>query len=89
LCPHSEILFFQLKGLSGATLNAEIKKYISMLELEPKENVASRSLSGGMQRKLAAGVALCGGSKVSCNTSFFRQLDKLISVYITAALQDI
>ena len=36
-----------------------------MLELEPKENAASTTLSGGMKRKLAAGVALCGGSKVS------------------------
>ena len=64
--PHFEIFFSQLKGLSGAALNAEIKKYISLLELEPKENSASSTLSGGMQRKLAAGVALCGDSKVSC-----------------------
>jgi hypothetical protein len=55
-----------LKGLSGAGLNTEIEKYIKLLELEPKENAASSTLSGGMKRKLAAGVALCGGSKVSC-----------------------
>jgi ATP-binding cassette subfamily A (ABC1) protein 3 len=55
-----------LKGLSGEELNAEVKKYVSLLELEPKENAASSTLSGGMKRKLAAGVALCGGSKVSC-----------------------
>lgn len=66
MCPYFEILFSQLKGLSGDELNAEIKKYVSLLELEPKENSASSTLSGGMKRKLAAGVALCGGSKVSC-----------------------
>jgi ABC-type multidrug transport system ATPase subunit len=60
-----EIFCPQMKGLSGAALKAEIKKYISLLELEPKENAESYKLSGGMQRKLAAGVALCGGSKVS------------------------
>jgi ATP-binding cassette subfamily A (ABC1) protein 3 len=65
LCSHFEILFSQLKGLSGDALNDEIKKYISRLELEPKENAASKTLSGGMKRKLSAGVALCGGSKVS------------------------
>jgi ABC-type polar amino acid transport system ATPase subunit len=54
-----------MKGLTGAALRAEIKKYISLLELEPKENSKCSTLSGGMQRKLAAGVALCGGSKVS------------------------
>ncbi|GFG32765.1 hypothetical protein Cfor_06296 [Coptotermes formosanus] len=76
LCPQHNVLFEDLsvrehlyffgkmKGLSGAALNAEIKKYISLLELEPKENAASSTLSGGMQRKLAAGVALCGGSKI-------------------------
>lgn len=58
-------IFFQLKGLTGAALKAEIKKYISLLELNPKENSECYTLSGGMQRKLAAGVALCGGSKVS------------------------
>jgi ATP-binding cassette subfamily A (ABC1) protein 3 len=66
LFPYVELLFSQLKGLSGAELNAEIKKYISLLELEPKENAASSTLSGGMKRKVAAGVALCGDSKVSC-----------------------
>jgi ATP-binding cassette subfamily A (ABC1) protein 3 len=59
------IIFPQLKGLSGAVLKAEIKKYVSLLDLEPKENAECSTLSGGMQRKLAAGVALCGGSKVS------------------------
>jgi ABC-type multidrug transport system ATPase subunit len=54
-----------MKGLSDHALKAEIKKYILLLELEPKENTESSKLSGGMQRKLAAGVALCGGSKVS------------------------
>ncbi|XP_023714575.1 ATP-binding cassette sub-family A member 3 isoform X4 [Cryptotermes secundus] len=76
LCPQHNVLFEDLtvrehlyffgkmKGLSGHALKAEIKKYISLLELEPKEHTESSKLSGGMQRKLAAGVALCGGSKI-------------------------
>lgn len=35
-----------------------------MLELVPKTNSKSSELSGGMQRKLSVGIALCGGSKV-------------------------
>lgn len=76
LCPQHNVLFKdltvrehlyffgKLKGLSGVELNAEIKKYVTLLQLEPKENAASSTLSGGMKRKLAAGVALCGGSKI-------------------------
>lgn len=75
-CPQHNILFEELtvrehlyffsklKGLKGNALETEIRKYIKMLELEPKEHAQSHTLSGGMKRKLAAGVALCGGSKV-------------------------
>ncbi|PSN43689.1 hypothetical protein C0J52_19461 [Blattella germanica] len=75
-CPQHNILFDELtvrehlyffsklKGLTGNSLDTEIRKYIKVLDLEAKENAQSRTLSGGMKRKLAAGVALCGGSKV-------------------------
>nr|CAD7269391.1 unnamed protein product [Timema shepardi] len=42
----------------------EIKRYLRILELEPKENSQSHTLSGGMKRKLSAAVALCGNSQV-------------------------
>ncbi|KAJ9596524.1 hypothetical protein L9F63_012466, partial [Diploptera punctata] len=75
-CPQHNILFEELtvrehlyffsklKGLKGNSLETEIRKYIRTLELEPKEHAQSQTLSGGMKRKLAAGVALCAGSKV-------------------------
>ncbi|XP_069685343.1 phospholipid-transporting ATPase ABCA3-like isoform X4 [Periplaneta americana] len=76
LCPQHNVLFEDLtvrehlyffgkmKGLSGTALETEIRKYVSLLDLEPKEHSQCQTLSGGMQRKLAAGVALCGGSKI-------------------------
>lgn len=76
LCPQHNILFDQLtvkehldffgklKGLTGKALEAETSRFIEMLELVNKTNSPSSSLSGGMKRKLAAAVALCGGSKV-------------------------
>ncbi|GLH10673.1 Multidrug resistance protein homolog 49 [Gryllus bimaculatus] len=79
LCPQHNVLFDELtvrehlyffgklKGLSGKELEDEIRKYLQLLQLEPKEHKQSRTLSGGMKRKLAAGVALCGKSKVSAS----------------------
>ncbi|GLH10706.1 Multidrug resistance protein homolog 49 [Gryllus bimaculatus] len=76
LCPQHNVLFDELtvrehlyffgklKGLTGKELEDEIQKYVRLLQLEPKEHAQSRTLSGGMKRKLAAGVALCGKSKV-------------------------
>lgn len=76
LCPQHNILFDELtvrehliffatlKGLTDEALTEEVMKYIQLLELAPKANSISSSLSGGMQRKLSVGVALCGGSKV-------------------------
>lgn len=75
-CPQYDILFdeltvrehiifySQLKGLSGGDIENEVNKYITLLELEPKADARSATLSGGMKRKLSVGVALCGGSKV-------------------------
>lgn len=76
LCPQHNVLFDELtvrehiefycrlKGLSKADVEEEVKKYVELLELEPKINAPSASLSGGMQRKLSVGVALCGRSRV-------------------------
>uniref|UniRef100_A0A8D8MPF5 ATP-binding cassette sub-family A member 3 n=2 Tax=Culex pipiens TaxID=7175 RepID=A0A8D8MPF5_CULPI len=76
LCPQHNVLFDEitvsehlrffarLKGVPKEHLNEEVEKYIAMLELPDKRNAQSHTLSGGMKRKLAVGVALCGGSKV-------------------------
>ncbi|XP_019867946.2 phospholipid-transporting ATPase ABCA3-like [Aethina tumida] len=76
LCPQHNILFDELtvkehiyffskmKGLHKDEVANEINKYIALLELEPKRDAMSKTLSGGMKRKLCVGVALCGNSKV-------------------------
>nr|CAD7415158.1 unnamed protein product [Timema cristinae] len=55
---------WQLKGMDSKGIEDEIKRYLHILELEPKENSQSHTLSGGMKRKLSAAVALCGNSQV-------------------------
>lgn len=76
LCPQHNILFDELtvrehiiffaklKGLSSRDAEREAMKYVKILELEPKTHALSKTLSGGMKRKLSVGVALCGGSRV-------------------------
>ncbi|KAL1375767.1 hypothetical protein pipiens_017298 [Culex pipiens pipiens] len=76
ICPQHNVLFDELtveehlrffarlKGIPKNDLHEEIDKYLVMLKLTDKRNAQSHSLSGGMKRRLAVGVALCGGSKV-------------------------
>ncbi|KAB0796417.1 hypothetical protein PPYR_10478 [Photinus pyralis] len=76
LCPQYNVLFEELtvaehlyffsklKGLTQNRVKAEIDKYIELLELEEKRHAQSGTLSGGMQRKLSVGIALCGDSKI-------------------------
>ncbi|XP_044270584.1 phospholipid-transporting ATPase ABCA3-like isoform X2 [Tribolium madens] len=76
LCPQHNIIFDELtvrehlyffsklKGLKHEAINEEIDKYVELLELQPKANAKSATLSGGMKRKLCVGMALCGNSKV-------------------------
>lgn len=60
-----QLLFFaRLKGLSKRDAEKEVLKYLDALELKPKMNAPTSSLSFGMQRKLAVGLALCGRSKI-------------------------
>ncbi|XP_063925793.1 phospholipid-transporting ATPase ABCA3-like isoform X3 [Zophobas morio] len=76
LCPQHNIIFDELtvkehlyffsklKGLKKEAIKEEIDKYVELLELQPKANAKSSTLSGGMKRKLCVGMALCGNSKV-------------------------
>lgn len=62
---HEQLQFFtRLKGLSKSDAEKEVLKYLDALELKPKINALTSSLSFGMQRKLAVGVALSGRSKI-------------------------
>ncbi|KAK9882104.1 hypothetical protein WA026_018947 [Henosepilachna vigintioctopunctata] len=76
LCPQHNILFDELtvsehlyfysklKGKRNQDIQSETRKYLNLLELAPKANCKSSTLSGGMKRKLCVGIALCGNSKV-------------------------
>ncbi|XP_055533387.1 phospholipid-transporting ATPase ABCA3-like [Wyeomyia smithii] len=76
LCPQHNVLFNELtvaehikffarlKGVHPKEIPNEIQHYVNILELKDKTHAESHTLSGGMKRKLAVGVALCGGSKV-------------------------
>ncbi|KAL3284408.1 hypothetical protein HHI36_018568 [Cryptolaemus montrouzieri] len=76
LCPQHNILFDELtvkehlyfysklKGKRDEDIQADIRKYISLLELGPKADAMASTLSGGMKRKLCVGIALCGNSKI-------------------------
>lgn len=76
LCPQHNILFDELtvrehivffsrlKGLDKKAVNAEVDKYVDLIELRDKIHAQSKTLSGGMKRKLSVAISLCGGSKV-------------------------
>ncbi|EDW27108.1 GL16575 [Drosophila persimilis] len=76
ICPQHNVLFDEMsvanhirffsrmKGLRGKAVEHEVNKYLKMIELEDKANVASSKLSGGMKRKLSVCCALCGDTKL-------------------------
>ncbi|XP_058509003.1 phospholipid-transporting ATPase ABCA3 [Solea solea] len=76
LCPQHDVLFdnltvrehllfyAQLKGFSKNKTPDEVDRIIRILNLENKRHARSKTLSGGMKRKLSIGIALIGDSKV-------------------------
>lgn len=59
------IFFCSLKGLEDKRLVAEeIRKYSEILDLTDKLDAESKTLSGGMKRKLSLAIALCGNAKI-------------------------
>ncbi|KAH8234651.1 hypothetical protein KR032_001424, partial [Drosophila birchii] len=77
ICPQNNILFMKmsvrdhiiffskLKGVRGSeAVNREVSKYVGILGLEAKSNVAAENLSGGMKRKLSLCCAMCGSARV-------------------------
>lgn len=75
ICPQFDVLFdhltvkehfwfySKLKGVPSKRINQEINEMINMLKFRTKQNKLSKTLSGGMKRKLSVGIALVGGSK--------------------------
>ena len=55
----------QLKGYPQEKIPDEVDRIIRVLNLEDKRDSRSKTLSGGMRRKLSIGIALIGDSKVS------------------------
>jgi len=55
---------FQIKGLDELEAEESAQLMRRGLKLDAKANFQSRTLSGGMKRKLSVGIALCAGSKV-------------------------
>ncbi|XP_075880377.1 phospholipid-transporting ATPase ABCA3 [Nelusetta ayraudi] len=76
LCPQHDVLFdnltvrehllffAQLKGYGKEKIANEVDRIIRILNLEDKRHARSKTLSGGMKRKLSIGIALIGDSKV-------------------------
>ncbi|XP_034045422.1 ATP-binding cassette sub-family A member 3 [Thalassophryne amazonica] len=76
LCPQHDVLFdnltvrehllfyTQLKGFSKDKIPDEVDRILRILNLEDKRQARSKTLSGGMKRKLSIGIALIGDSKV-------------------------
>ena len=76
ICPQHNILFPQLtvrehlsifadfKRTNSEGVKDEINQLLKDLNLENKQQVLSKNLSGGYKRKLSLGIALVGGSKV-------------------------
>ncbi|XP_067087403.1 phospholipid-transporting ATPase ABCA3 isoform X2 [Osmerus mordax] len=76
LCPQHDVLFdnltvrehllfyAQLKGYPRQKIPAEVDRILHILNLEDKRQARSKTLSGGMKRKLSIGIGLIGDSKV-------------------------
>ncbi|GFS03123.1 ATP-binding cassette sub-family A member 3 [Elysia marginata] len=76
LCPQHDVLFDNLtveehliffgllKGVAGSEILAQCEEMLHDTELLPKLKARSKTLSGGMKRKLSVCIALIGNSKV-------------------------
>ncbi|XP_048758710.2 phospholipid-transporting ATPase ABCA3-like isoform X2 [Ostrea edulis] len=76
LCPQHDVLFdtmtveehliffAKLKGCPSNKVSQEVEDMLSAINLTNKRNAQSKTLSGGMKRKLSVGIALIAGSKI-------------------------
>jgi ATP-binding cassette subfamily A (ABC1) protein 3 len=76
ICPQQNVLFDDLtvrehlemfcvfKGIKSEKISEDIDNILRELELVPKADALSKTLSGGQKRKLSVAIALVGGSEV-------------------------
>ncbi|KAF2971036.1 hypothetical protein GQX73_g2625 [Xylaria multiplex] len=59
-------IFNRLKSPNNIASGDEIRELVTAVDLAPKINALSKTLSGGQKRKLQLGMMLTGGSAVCC-----------------------
>lgn len=70
----------QLKGYSKDKIPDEVDRIIRILNLEDKRQARSKTLSGGMKRKLSIGIALIGDSKVRNFMTFIHTVVPFVTI---------
>ncbi|KAJ8125704.1 hypothetical protein O1611_g7934 [Lasiodiplodia mahajangana] len=70
-------IFNRLKSPNKVASKDEIKELVFAVDLAPKINAMSKTLSGGQKRKLQLGMMLTGGSAVCCVDEVSSGIDPL------------
>ena len=60
--------------MKGGDVKEEVSRMLISTGLKNKKDALSRTLSGGMKRKLSVGIALIGGSKVSATLVYAEEI---------------
>lgn len=70
-------IFNRLKSPDNIASKVEIQELVTSVDLAPKINAKSKTLSGGQKRKLQLGMMLTGGSAVCCVDEVSSGIDPL------------
>ncbi|KAI8626486.1 ABC transporter [Xylariaceae sp. FL1651] len=70
-------IFNRLKSPGNTASKEEIRALVASVDLAPKLNAMSKTLSGGQKRKLQLGMMLTGGSAVCCVDEVSSGIDPL------------
>ncbi|KAI0429631.1 hypothetical protein F5Y09DRAFT_256524 [Xylaria sp. FL1042] len=70
-------IFNRLKSPGNVASKSEIRDLVTAVDLAPKINAMSKTLSGGQKRKLQLGMMLTGGSAVCCVDEVSSGIDPL------------
>ncbi|GAP87040.1 putative ABC transporter [Rosellinia necatrix] len=70
-------IFNRLKSPNNTASKEEIRELVHSVDLAPKINALSKTLSGGQKRKLQLGMMLTGGSAVCCVDEVSSGIDPL------------
>ncbi|KAI1430595.1 hypothetical protein GGR50DRAFT_190864 [Xylaria sp. CBS 124048] len=70
-------IFNRLKSPGNVASKAEIEELVTAVDLAPKIDAKSKTLSGGQKRKLQLGMMLTGGSAVCCVDEVSSGIDPL------------